>query len=329
MGRTDAFTPNIARALFTLWLLGNVGIAGGEESFPPARDFNPREGVIDGKGALGIWPVTRPGSGRAADPTGFEVYIYPKDDPGRWTVQPAGKWFLLPAGGYYYLLEGNGHISPFHGLIRWEPTRAERGFSVVVPVVPAGSVSIRANESIVAHGEEGLYFQLMHLECTFQDLLVMELVRTIPLSKAVKDGVMMPAGKVVAAIWDDVRKEYRALAPVVDVPARGFVEVAPRAPGIGEAAVVAVFRRPESLTSLDDDDVIVGLVSEDKLIQPDAVARSASRIRAIWFSVPVGSVRVDLRSAKVSLTPTEWRLRSGRVEEFDLSTVADRSRDSN
>jgi hypothetical protein len=328
MSRDNAFTAltvsgpmmrGLVLLLFALGLLGDVGIAGGEESLPPARDFNRREGVIDGKGALGIWPVTRPGSGRPADPTGFEVYVFPQDDPARWFVRPAGEWFLLPAGNYRYLLEGNGYISPFEGLVLYKPLRAERGFSAVVPVVPAGTVRVSGYQK--AQYEELLHLHLFRLEATFQDRLGRELVREIPLLKAMKDGVMMPAGKVVAGIWDSVEKEYRALAPVVEVPARGSVEVIPQAPGTGEAAVVAVFRRPKPLTSLDDD-VIVGLVSKDKVIQPDAVARSTSRIRAIWFSLPAGSVRVDLRSSNILVPPTEWHLRSGRVEEFDLSPVA-------
>ena len=325
MARGDAFTATamggrLALLLFAIGLLGDVGIAGGQESLPPAKDFDRREGVIDGKGAFGVWPVTRPGSGRPADPTGFEVYLYPQDDPARWRVRPAGEWFLLPAGNYRYLLEGNGYISPFDGLVLYKPLRAERGFSSFVPVVPAGTVRVSDNQK--TQGEELLHLHLFRLEATFQDRLGRELVRKIPLPKAVKDGATMPAGKVVAGIWDSVEKEYRALAPVVEVPVHGSVQVVPQAPGPGEAAVVAVFRRPEPLGNLDDDDVIVGLVSKEKVIQPDAVVRSTSRIRAMWVSVPAGSARVDLRSAKVSLAPTEWRLRSGRVEEFDLPTVA-------
>lgn len=295
-------------------LVGGAGTPAGGEALPPAKHFDPKEGVIDGKVAIGIWPSTSPGSGKAAAPAGFQVLLMsPWDNPVSEIAYPAGSWFQPPTGVYRYLLEGDGYIAPLFGVINFEPQEADgKGLAILAPVVPAGRVTLSRECPYV---REGLQLRLLRLENTYQGHLVQELSRQVSVSKAVEVGLTMPAGKMVAGIWDADKQEYRALSPVVEVPAHGTVEVSPHPPEDGKAGFVGVFERPNTLGNPEEDDVVVRMVSsEGRSYEPDAVARTSFRVYGIWFSVPAGVARIELQSLTASLPAADVRLSSGRIE---------------
>jgi hypothetical protein len=300
-----------------------AGSPTGGEALPPAKHFDPKEGVIDGKVAIGIWPSTSPGSGKAADPAGFQVLLMsPWDNPVSEIAYPAGSWFQPPTGVYRYLLEGTGYIAPHFGVISFEPQEADgKGMAILAPVIPSGMVTLSREGPYV---REGLQLRLLRLENTYQGRLVQELSRHVSAPKAAEVGLAMPAGKVMAGIWDADERGYRALAPVVDVPAHGSVEASPRSPEEGKAGFVGVFERPNTLANPEEDDVVVRLVSPDgRSYEPDAVARTSFRVYGIWFSVPAAVARIELQSMKASLPAADVRLRSGRIErdEYQLQAL--------
>jgi len=306
------------------WIFG--GEQPSESTLRPTKGFNPKEGVIDGKVAIGFWPVVSDEDRRPADPTGFEVHLVPVQNLDEELIYKAGAWFQPPMGTYRHWMERDGLMTPSPGVVHYEavPAEGDRGFAMLAPVVPAGKV--RLSTDITELPKNGS-FRLLLLETSFQGKLApLEMTRRASM-EAAKAGVRMRTGAVLAGIWDNQAGEYVALA-VAEVLPNKTIEVRPTPPPPHRGAAVVTLKRPPwkmgtPPTLVAEDDVAVYLTTPDgEKIAADALGRSLARIYAVWLSLPTGPARLTVEAPEARLAKTvDLPLQPGRVTRQDLELV--------
>ena len=165
-------------------------------SLVAAVKFDPAQGQIRGMIAVGVMPGDESGPG---DPAGFEVVIVRRDDPDVILRVPAGQWTLPPDGAYRIFLEGKNVVSGAPTNLQWKVAPFEgRGAALLKRTVAAGVV--RLEGSCASNACRGW---LLHETSNVQSpvpYLSPEMLREPPLSEARERGVLMPTGRVIAAI---------------------------------------------------------------------------------------------------------------------------------
>jgi hypothetical protein len=128
----------------------------------------------------------------------------------------------------------------------------------------------------------------------------------------------MPAGQVVAGLFDTQRQEYLGLTRPVAVTAGKVTAVRPRAPEQG-THLVALLERPFVLDSFEKDDVrpmlrFPGGTARD----PDVLVPAADRIYALWYDLPAGRASLGIVSRHVDLPPVDVLLRRRAIERLTV-----------
>ena len=274
--------------------------------------LDPGQGEIDGRAALAMWARAEGSQKELLDPKGMTAHLVPVSDPDREQIFPCGAWISPPAGEYRFWLEGNGYISPAHGVMSYSaPLFRGRGSITVRRVVPAGWVEPGPGVSIEPDQE----LRLLHLESHNQlDSPQPEMSRR--LKAGAGRGVLMPAGPVLVGLFDRTAREYRWLASPVEVPAGGTAVIEPPARGT-DTDVVAILERPRVALTFENYDAKAILVASDgEELKPNLLVPTAERLYAVWYGVKGRLATLEIRSPTVFLPRQDIALRTGRVETY-------------
>lgn len=269
------------------------------------------KGSIQGRVALSFWPTTVEDSEILA-PFGFEVHLVPAHDLDLELTYPCGEWFEPPPGRYRYWIEGNGKITPYSSVFafRGGPFRGKGGVARV-PVSPAGTVALDRAFTLPPAG----FLRILHLDSHLKDrVLRREFSRRIP-AEAAHRGAAMPAGRVVAALFDSARGEYLGITRPVEVQPGGPTLVAPESPA-GGSDLVVLLDRSEILDDHAQAPVEIVARSGERSRAPDVLVPTADRVYAIWYGLAGNYVELEATAAGAFFPSREITLRPGRVEGF-------------
>jgi hypothetical protein len=318
-------------AVWTLCLFAGVQAAAQpaqDVTLPPDHDFNPNKpgmGLIDGKAAVGFWPGTSSAMDRKpADPAGFEAHIALRDALESETVHPAGEWFFPPWSGVFLVwIESSARslISPSPTPVAYHlpAPAAEHGLTLVDRVVPAGRV--RLDSAICGgHCTLGLLHANSHIDPG--GYMRPEMKRLVPEAKAVEQGALMPAGAVVATLYDNALKEYRAVEAPIAVAWGKTAVLHPKPPSPGVSDLVVVFIRPRVLQTVTEEDAMPRLMlASGRNPSPVFAVTGRKRLYAIWKGVAAGKATLQLDSKTLRLPQPEVVLRPGHVESVEAALV--------
>ncbi|MEM7479647.1 MAG: carboxypeptidase-like regulatory domain-containing protein [Acidobacteriota bacterium] len=273
---------------------------------------------MNGKAALAFFGLASAtgfeGEPQVLDPAGLTVHLVRMEDAEAHVEEamPAGAWIVPTPGAYRFWIEGNGWISPAHGVMRYSaPPFKGRGSMVYRRVVRAGTVRLAKGETLGPTEE----LRLLHLD-SHQSLgfPLPEMSRRV--TSDAHEGVLMPAGPVLAGVFDTVRDEYRWLARPVAVPAQGVVEIAPPTPS-GDTSVLVILDRPRAIQEWTEDDVELRLKNEQGKDQsPDVWIATAERVYGVFFDRPERLASIAVTSSSAGLPVQDLALRAGKVETY-------------
>jgi hypothetical protein len=211
-------------------------------------------------------------------------------------------------------VEGDWRISPFALL----GTGSPKGVRYAgLPLVPAGKVTVDVPARL--RSEPHLYLHVLGARKgrgpLRWELLVSRRVAELG------DGVLMPAGRVVAGLWDRYNRDYVALSRPFQVPP-GVVMVAPlRLPERGGDYVVeARWRITEP--PYEDAAAKFWIQAGERRIEPDLVVVAGLRSYAFWYELEVaeGDLRADTPSSLVD--GQRMSARPGAVEHRGVFMAA-------
>src|SRR5262245_54059691 len=190
----------------------SIGASAGAQSGPPKPAGDPRDpGVVTRHAEPGVrampWSFA---TGDFEDPAGLEVHLSPTDDPDTELVYPCGSWFQPPPGSYLFWIEGPWRMSAYSGLFG-----AGDGQTISLSVGDAGRVVLPAREVETASGD--LVLELLQAATPHLGKFVQrEIVRRRPV-RELGEGLLMPEGKAVAALWDRKKRRFVALSRPFEV----------------------------------------------------------------------------------------------------------------
>lgn len=303
--------------LACLPLLGVAfGSLGWEDRSPPtAFALDPATGSIGGRVAVAVLPAQYDQDNiEPLYPWGFHAYLTPEEDPDRELVYPCGSWFQPPHGRYRLRVEGEWSISPYSLTLIYSgrPFRG-RGISAAMPVVAAGRVVLPQREEPASH----LVLRLLHagsyLERGFPrwELTRRKAVREIG------DGLLMPVGSTLGALWDTQSQRYVALSRPFEVQARKTVEVPLHRP-VGQAHLVVELQRDTVARTAAENEVDLVLRRGGEELAPAVEVATANRIYAVWYGLNHGVFVLQARSQDSYLDPKRFELRPGSIERLTV-----------
>jgi len=252
------------------------------------------------------------------DLSGFEVRLAVDYDQNTELGYPCGEWFIPPPNRYKIWIDGPDLMSPFQSVMALQGTGELPQKELDINVVPAGRVVLDA-----AHIDcPSCNLRLIHLNShLIGGFARNELTRRASLDRAA-GGVLMPAGDIVAALFDNTRQEYVALSKPLHVPAGGRVVWTPD-PDPESRHLVAILERPTMITLPSEDDVNPILLTRDGArVTPDFLVRATGRLVAIWYDLDLVQADLTIESETLFMPPDSIRLaRPGiRRVESALST---------
>lgn len=228
-------------------------------------------------------------------------------DPNIEYVFPSSQPFQAPAGVYRAWVSGEWRISPFSMIVS-SSGRAGRGVRGPVPVGPAGRVLLPPKEPRSKH----LVLRLLYAgDYLAANIPMAELTRRVSSLEA-EEGVLMPVGTNVAALWDERKSKYVALTRPFEVPARERIVASLERPG-EKAFFIAQLLRHERARNPRDYDTEVVLVIGDSEMPPKLKVSTSSRIYAFWYDLPPGRAELQAGSEHSWLEPEEIDLKAGKI----------------
>lgn len=264
--------------------------------------------VLEGGGAgLAYFPAGE-GQGEVLDPRGFNVHMTNADDPGEELVHPAGEPFVPPGGRWRYWLQGEWSMTPYSHLAGHPSSPQWAGVGpVLIGLVPAGRVTV-LDDSFPS----GLELRLL---AAGNDPQTFEMSRRRLLAE-VGDGVLMPAGPVLAAAWDRREERYVALGRV-DVLAERTVAAPLAAPRADRAALVVYVMHPPEAPW--DEHIGVELIVSrgGEVRRADASVTTHWGIHAVWYDLPAGPAVLAGGNARQYLEPRPLELVAGEIDDFE------------
>lgn len=281
-----------------------------QEEFPLGLD--PTRGEIDGKIAV-AFVAQEPDGSMAQSPGQYKVHLALDADPGVERVYPAVTWFQPPPGKYRVWMEGPGRMSP-DSLILSYSGKPFKGLGLLggLRLAPAGTVALA--DDTRATGTSAL--RLLHLDSHMRGAHPQREISRRVSGPALKNGVLMPAGPILAALFDSKTQEYTGLTRPVVVAAGGRTPVRPVPPEKGVTHLVALLERPGVLDSFAQDDARPVLTLAAGRREPDVLVTTAERIYAVWYGLSDRRAKLELTSAFVTLPPQDLVLRPGRIERL-------------
>jgi hypothetical protein len=285
-------------------------------SEPPERQKfapDPESGVIDGRGSVGVFPVRREGGPpEFLDPAGLEAHLKPYDDPDTELAFPAGEWAQPASGGYLYWLQGGWRMSPYAGLF-FHSDSSDVVMAPVASLVDAGRVRLPADDLNLG---PDVVLELLHGgSYRTQGFLRWELLLRRSADE-IGEGVLLPAGPAVGALWNRSTGRYVALSRPFTVHGR-MVVAAPLAAPQGDAQLVAVIRRDKAAAEGEDPETKLALRHGGREVPPDFKVTAANKTFAYWYTLPPGRVRLRADSGRTAFESPTIELAAGAIERVD------------
>lgn len=243
---------------------------------------------------------------RILDPAGFDLIMTDAEVPGEEIRFPAGKLFEPPRGRYRLWIEGDWEITPFTQLTSFGRKRPPGSKSFqALPVVPAGRVTLSGGWE-----DPHLQLRVLYAEDRRAEGLRWELSRHAQLG-VLDDGIIMPHGRNLAAVWDPARVRYVGLSRPFELPA-GKVVAAPVQQPPNDLSFLLVFlERPP--VGYDPPDLTVRLTIGERELPPDAEVPNAWGVYGFWYDLAPGDATLNAGSDRLYLDPMPIHLERGRI----------------
>lgn len=262
----------------------------------------PGDGVVDGVAAIAAWPCRPDGQTcRPLDPTGCTAHLIPESEVKAELVYPCGTWFVPPEDRYLLWLEHGWEITPTQAVVAYarRPAIGDRGKGFLLPIGPAGRVRSPGGASPKAT----VSLRLLALDGAFS--------RRVPASGRAA-GALVPAGAVLAALWDDAMGSYVALARPVTVPAGASVDIVPSPPAPPLTDLLVRLDSPG--TPLAGGDLALRLRGGAATpLEPNLVVREKQRVFAAWYGLHEKRAAIELVSDDYWLPTSDTTLPAGGV----------------
>lgn len=271
--------------------------------------------VLEGGGQGVAWFPTADGwdSAEILDPRGYTVHATDPDDPGEELVRPAGEPFLFPSGRWRVWLQGEWSMSPSSILMGVSVAsfgeRLGRVGTQMERVAPAGRIGIAGDEAAAAGHE----LWLLYADPPPGEATGYELSRRRPLAEA-RDGVLMPAGRVLAGLRSRDGEGFAALSRPFRVEAGQTLPAPLERPSADRAWLIASvgyahFLEPASLLTL-------AVPGEEKPRPPDFELTTREGVHAVWYDLEPRTVILAGGDAEVYLEPQTLELAGGQIASF-------------
>ncbi len=285
-------------------------------ALPQAPILDPATGELDGKTALAIYPVRFDGTRaqEVLDPPGCEVRLVPapREDGDDERAHPCGTWFLEEPGRYLYWIEtSDWQISPYSKKVLYSARPFDgRGMPGAARLGPAGRLVLPANV------RRDLRFQLRLLHAgphQVSGILGREMARRSAADR-VGEGVLMPAGPTLGALWDKRSDRYVMLSRPFETKHGETREVPLQEPPVDRAHLVVQIVRHRATPLASEAGVDVFVVRDGEKLEPDLEIVLADNLYAVWYDLPPGSAALDAGTEEDALEPIELDLRPGVIE---------------
>jgi hypothetical protein len=175
-------------------------------------------------------------------------------------------------------------MTPFSGLIVWGAPVAKGGMVTVRPVEAAGRVRLPPDTELAPHLDLHLLHAGSYLEAGFPRWEI----SPRKAAAEVGEGMLMPAGRTVGALWDRKSRKYVALSRPFEVRGRQTVEIPLERPK-GVAHLVVEVERHFIADRAADLDVGLVVKQEGGERAPDLAVFTTDRVHAYWYGLAPGS----------------------------------------
>ena len=269
-----------------------------------------KTGEINGVVAVMFWPATSTHT-RGVDELLPADHCHAVLEP--WTNLAAeltfdcGIWFQPPEGRYRVWLERGDSLTPTTGSLNYAAAPfTGRGNGVIMPVEPGGRVALAADVSMPPNSE----LRLINFDscCTASRFTHPFDRRALPTSRGLRNGLLMPPGRVLAGVFNRATNEAIALAPPAQVVAGKLTFVSPHAPANGTDVFVSLMR-PDIRHSRDIDPIRLTLGGR----APQTLFDGSDRVYAVWYGVEGKSARLVVESKTLQLAARDLKLAPGHV----------------
>jgi len=244
-------------------------------------------------GEADVVVVHRDAAGSFLPPDGLVATLVRDRGSGEELTFPVGVYFRPPPGRYRFWIEGEGLITPFAArlpLVGELPS--DMALVGVAPTTSAGTVTVSGSKSAAALGPKRRVALLKLGRYGEAGATRHELIRWIGLDRAAK-GTNMPAGDVVAALWDAERGELQALSRPRSLHGGATAELELERPAIGAHLVLRAERGEGGADAVDEYDERITVWQGDEAIPPDATAHAADSFYAFWYDLAPGLTEIE------------------------------------
>jgi hypothetical protein len=176
---------------------------------------------------------------------------------------------------------------------------------IVMPIGAGGRVMLAPDVAV----PDGREVSLLNFDSCCRVTLGVPFTRRLADEATLHRGVMMPAGRVFAGIFDRRTRDAIAIARPVVVEADKVATATPRPPAAGLSDVFVSLGRPRIRLSRDEDRVALTLNGKT----PDMLFDGDDRIYAAWFGVKRGAASFAATSKTLRLPARTLKMVSGRV----------------
>lgn len=249
------------------------------------------------------------------DPQGYRIHLTNADEPDEDRVVAPGEPFVPSAGRWRLWLEGEWSISPSSDLVALGPRReASRLGPHWMRVVPGGRVALPAG----AAAEPGLELRLLHGGPVpdRERHQVYELSRRESVGE-VGEGVLMPAGSVLAGLWDRREERYVALSPPFTVTPGAIVPAPLGRPATQASWLLAFAALPHPIARETLLDLAPAVVQHGERHAPDATITTAWGVYGVWYGLAPGPAVLGDGNSEVYLPATALELPAGGIVRLD------------
>lgn len=308
-----------AIAVFGLSLVPGFAAEQDQPTFVPGEHYISELRADDAASGFAAFPARYSGASpvEVLNPLGFQVHLTNADQPDVDLVFPAGQLFDPPSGRHRIWIEGDWSITPFGRLVVFGTKRRPPGSTTLqtLPIVPAGRVGMASHTAIEADLQLRLLFAGVD---PVAGLLRHELSRRVLVAE-LGDGILMPEGPVLAALWDQDADRYVALSRPFTVHAGRTIAAPLRSPAPTRSDVVAYVDRPKATAPLAIRGLGLELTSRGKTHRPDVTVETAWGIYGIWYGVTPGTAVVTGGNERLYLEPATLELIGGEIAKFQRS----------
>lgn len=244
--------------------------------------------------------------------SGLEAHFTRQDDPGQELVFACCRGIQPPAGIYHVWLEGAWRMTPFSLQIGSSGTGPVGPAPLLsLPTVEAGRVTLPPAEGRSVDLDLHLLHAGSYLEGGFPRW---EIVRRRAVEQ-VGEGVLLPAGRAIGALWDRKVKRYVALSRPFEVRGGQTVQIPLRRPK-GVAHLIVQLQRQAVASTARGLGVELGLKQRREERPPDLTVLTADRVHAVWYGLEPGPAELRARSGQTFLGPELIDLLPGRIEHL-------------